>query len=199
MWQLKTSNELKRIYANSATGSICTQTMCYTDKDGNKWWSFDDLVAIPSVRKFASEKISMLYALGLSKIDLTTHIDGLKNLLKSNDIEKYEKAYASVLEFEIKANNATDPLKQMSSLVCIYYTFNDEDIDSFGNNLQIKKMSLLEADPAMHSFFLNRQIEAIERYNQHSNLLFQIASQMQPDQLNPLEMKSEELQSQNVI
>jgi hypothetical protein len=176
MWQLKTDSEFKRTFYNSATGSQCTQTMVYTDKEGNKWWSFDDLTAIPYTRNFAATKISSLYALGLSKDDLTGFISKQKAILKSTDQEKYEKAFALLLDFEGKATNATDAVKQMSSLVCVYFTLNDEPIDSFDNNLQIRKMSLVEADTEMHAFFLNMLIDLTEHYTTSLNLLSQIVS-----------------------
>lgn len=177
MWKLSNQHPDKRIYTNSETHSQCTQTMCYTDSDGNTWWEFDSLTSIPYTRNFAATKISSLYALGLSKDDLSSHINGLKNILNSNDKEKFQKAYALVLDFETKANSATDAIKQMSSLVCVYFTMNDEPIDSFDNNLQIKKMSLLEADPEMHTFFLKKQIDATERYTNFLNSISEIASQ----------------------
>lgn len=182
MWALHEEKDSKRVYKNSVTGSACTQTMCYTDKEGNKWWHFDDLTAIPYTRQFAATKISSLYALGLSKEDLSGHISGLKTILKSEDKEKYEKAYANLLEFESKAANATDAIKQMSSLVCVYFTIGDEPIDSFDNALQIKKMSLLEADTEMHTFFLSRQTDATQRYTDHLNLISKIAFQPMAEQ-----------------
>lgn len=182
MWRLQSDKDNKRIYANSETGSQCSQTMCYTDKDGNKWYGFDDLMTLPYVRNFAATKITSLYALGLSKDDLNGFISGQKSILKSTDKDKYEKAFALLLDFEVKANNATDAIKQMSSLVCVYYTMNDEPIDSFDNNLQIKKMAMLEADTDMHGFFLLRQIEATEHYTQHLNLLSQIVLAPQSEQ-----------------
>lgn len=136
------------------------------------------MVSIPYTRQFAAQKITSLYSLGLSKDDLTGHIAGLKAILKSDDREKYEKAFALVLDFENKATNATDAVKQMSSLVCVYFTMNDEGIDSFDQSLQVKKMSLLENDPAMHAFFLNRQTDNTEAYMRLYGLLSQTASQL---------------------
>lgn len=198
MWQLKTSNETKRIYVNSATGSVCTQTMCYTDKDGNKWFSFDDLLSLPYTRNFAATKVSSLYALGLSKDDLFGFINRGKELTKSNDKEKYEKLYAAFLDFENKANSATDAIKQMSALACIYYTLNDEPIDGFDNNLQIKKMSLMEGDLEMHSFFLKHQIEVTENYMKSLNLLSKIVLPTEIELLDHSNLKLNEPQNQNV-
>lgn len=187
MWKLSQDADNKRTYTNSVTNSQCTQTMVYTDKEGNKWWEFDSLTSIPYTRNFAATKITSLYSLGLSKDDLTGHINGLKSVLKSDDKEKYEKAFALLLDFESKATNATDAVKQMSSLVCVYNTINDESIDGFDQGIQMQKMSLLEADIEMHSFFLNRQIEATERYTNFLNGLSQIASVPLPDLSEVLE------------
>lgn len=177
MWQLKEENDSARLYVNSATGSRCSTKKLYTDKDGNSWYGFNDLMSLPYTRQFAATKISSLYALGLSKDDLNNHIAGLKTILKSEDKEKYEKAFSLVLDFESKASNATDAIKQMSSLVCVYYLVNDEQIDSFDNSLQIKKMALLEADTDLHCFFLSHQTSAIENYTQHLKLISEIAFQ----------------------
>lgn len=176
MWKLTKEENSKRYYTNSQTGSACTMSMVYTDKDGNKWYCFDDLTQIPYTRTFAATKISSLYALGFSKEDLTGFVSKQKTILKSTDPDKYEKAYAMLLDFENKANNATDAVKQMSSLVCVYFTLNDELIDSFDNGLQVKKMSLLEADPEAHAFFLKLLVNLTEHYMISLNLISQIAS-----------------------
>lgn len=176
MWKFSKEENGKRVHINDTTGSQCVQSLVYTDREGNKWYQFDDLTSIPYTRNFAATKVTSLFALGLSKDDLNNHINGLKSILKSQDKDKYEKAYALVLEFESKASQATDAVKQMSSLVCVYFTVNDEPIDSFDGNLQIKKMALLEADLDMHCFFLNRQIDFTERYTRFLNQLSQIAS-----------------------
>lgn len=174
MWQIKNDDGAKRLYQNNF-GSKCTMTMCHRDRDGNFWWQFDDLLSLPYTRNFAATKVSSLYAAGISKDDLTSHISTVKSLLKSDDSEKYEKMYASVLDFESKVNNATNAIRQMTALVCVYFTINDEQIDTFDGSLQARKMELIEADPQMHAFFLNRQTELTESYTRHLQLLSQIA------------------------
>lgn len=176
MWKLDNEKDGLRTYTNSATGSKCETKKVYTDNDGNNWWFFQDLMTLPQTRQLASHKITSLYALGLSKDDLFGFINSVKTLAKSADGEKYEKIYAATLDFETKANNATDAVTQLSSLVCVYFLLNDEVIDSWDNNLVAKKMQLLSLNPEMHNFFLNRQLDAIERYQMHSKLLFQTVS-----------------------
>lgn len=190
MWKLTTEEGNIRTYTNSVTGSKCQQEKVYTDKEGNSWYQFTDLAQIPYTRSFAANKITSLYTLGLSKDDLTSIISKLKTILKSTDPDKYEKAYAVVLDFETKATNATDSIKQMSSLVCVYFTINNEPIDSFENSLQLKKMELLEADLDMHTFFLKRQTAAIENYTTSLNSLLQTVSRIPKDLLDHSNLKS---------
>lgn len=179
MWKLSKESDSNRLYSNSVTGSECSTSKVHTDRDGNSWWAFDNLMLLPYTRNFAATKISGLYQLGLSKEDLNGHISRLKTILKSPEPEKYEKAYAEVLDFENKAQNATDAVKQMSSLVCVYYLLNDEKIDAFDSNLQIYKMSLLESDLEAQSFFLNKLIEDMSNYSQFLGTLSTIASSSQ--------------------
>ena len=175
MWQLKADENGKRTYEN-AFGSKCTQSLCYKDKENNDWYSFDDLLAMPYTRNFAATKVTSLYAVGLSKDDLTSFIDNGKALLKSDDREKYEKLYANFLDFESKALNATSAIKQMTGLACVYFTIGDEAIDTFDGALQLKKMALMEADPDMHAFFLNRQMLLTEDYTRRLTQISQIVS-----------------------
>lgn len=197
MWQLKDEKDGLRTYTNSATGSKCETKKVYTDKEGNSWYMFQDLMMMPYTRQFAATKISSLYALGLSKDDLFGFINTGKTLCKANDPEKYEKLYAQFLDFETKANNATDAIKQMSSLACVYFLLNGENIDSFDGALQGKKMAILEADSECHAFFLQLQISAIERYQQHLNLLSTIVSPNRNELSEAITQKSKEPQMQS--
>ena len=164
MWKLESDNGKERSYLNSATGSKCKTSKIYTDNQGNDWYGFVDLMEIPYTRQFAATKVSSLYALGLSKDDLNIFFTKHKLTLKSNDPEKYEKAYSELLDFQNMVENATDTVKQLSSLVCVYYMLSNEIIDSFENSMQLRKLSILESDPNAHAFFLSRQIEDIEAY-----------------------------------
>jgi hypothetical protein len=164
MWQLLTEKNNQRVYQDTATRTECILTKCYTDREKNTWWEFQDLATMPFTRDFAANKISSLFALGLTPEDIDQFFIQHKATLRSKDNgEKYEIAYSEIIEFEKKIKQATDPVKQMSSLVGVYFTINDEPIDSFSDTIQLKKMSLLESDPEMHAFFLQRQIMLIQK------------------------------------
>ncbi len=153
MWELKKEEGKTRHYHNPITGSHCSTTFAYQDKEGNNWYSFDNLFTLPFMRQFAATKISSLYQVGLSKDDLTSHCKGLKDTLKSADTDKYEKCYALVIDFESKMEDATNAIKQIASLVCVYNVINDERVDLFDPTLQDYKMKLLEADLNAQAFF----------------------------------------------
>lgn len=177
MWRLEKETKKEKVYRNSVTNSECKQALSYVDKEGNTWWEFTDLVAMPFTRNFAATKITSLYTAGLTTEDVIQFISKQKAILKSKDSgEKYEQAYAEILDFENKVKNASDPIRQMSSLVCVYFTINDEPIDAFLNDTQLQKISLLEADANMHSFFLKRQIVLIENYKTFLSSISQIVS-----------------------
>lgn len=179
----------KRHYRNPVTGSECTTSNIYTDKDGNKWWEFDNLFTLPFMRQFAATKISSLYQIGLSKDDITNHIGGLKTMLKSTDPEKYDKAMSLVITFEERFNDATNAIRQISSLVCVYNLINDERVDIFDLTVQDQKLKILEADYEAHAFFLKRQIERTETYGTALDKLSKTASMIRDDILEATDLK----------
>jgi hypothetical protein len=176
MWNLITNNGEKRLYRNTLTGSEVSTSMVYEDEQKNKWWSFDNLFTLPFMRQFAATKISSLYQIGLSKDDLTNFIQVMRTTLKLVDPEKYEKAFGYLLQFEEKVNDATNAIKQISSLVCVYNMLNDERIDIFDQQVQYEKMKILEVDLNAQSFFLTAQIQRTETYGNHCDYFSKIAS-----------------------
>jgi hypothetical protein len=195
MWGLVSPKNLaenvgdKRQYRNPVTGSECTTTLEIIDKEGNKWFSFDNLFTLPFMRQFAATKISSLYQVGLSKDDVTQHVQNLKVTLQSNDTLKYEKAMAYVLDFEEKFNDATNAVKQISSLVCVYNVMNDERIDLFDLSVQDYKLKMIEADPELHTFFLKRQIERTETYGRALDLFSKTVSGITKETLALTDLK----------
>jgi hypothetical protein len=130
------------------------------------------------MRQFAATKISSLYQVGISKEDVTQHVQNLKAVLQSSDTLKYEKAMAYVIDFENKFNDATNAVKQISSLVCVYNVMNEERIDIFDLSVQDYKLKMIEADPELHTFFLKRQIERTETYGKVLDQFSKTASAM---------------------
>ncbi len=181
MWQLTSETDIKRNYRNDATGTTCSTSYVYTDVEGNRWFTFDNLFTLPFMRQFAATKISSLYQIGLSKEDIEGHINGLKTTLKSNDTDKYEKCYALVLDFESKFDDATNVIKQIASLVCVYNMLEDERIDVFEPEVQEKKKQILDVDLNAQAFFLRSQIERTEIYGNRLDLFSKTASAIRED------------------
>lgn len=165
-----------RLYKNSITGNDVTTYHLYTDKMKNKWFAFDDLFALPFIRQLAAKKVLDLYGNGLSLDDIKGISGELKAILKMNDPEKYEKAYAKALELENLAETMADPIKQCLGLCTVYLLFNDENPDAWSQPVQSQKMSVMALDIDAQSFFLNWWIENMRLSGQALKGLSRIAS-----------------------
>lgn len=171
-----------KIYTNNETGSECKIEHIYTDRLDIKWWGFSDLFAMPYIRIAFAKTISDLFLTGLTATDLRTWISKEKELLKSNDKEKYEKLYAMVLEKESVIENTVDPIKQHLALCTVYVMEEDEKIDYYSQSMAGEKLEKWKLDIDAQTFFLNWRYGHINRYYQDLKNITEIASSMNPDQ-----------------
>lgn len=143
-----------RIYSNAQTGTELVTYQLYQDKAGNTWWTFEDLFTLPFIRQLAAKRVIDLYGNGLALADIKAHTTQLKGLLKSNDAERYERAYAKVLELENLSEQTADPVRQCIGLCTVYLLLNDERPDVWTTAEQSVKMSHLALDLDAQAFFL---------------------------------------------
>jgi len=165
-----------RTYVNSVTGSFVNTYHLRTDRFNNTWWAFEDLFALPFIRQVAAKKVIDLYGQGLSLTDIKTITGQIKATLKSDDREKYEKAYSKVLELENLTENVADPVRQSLGLCTVYLLMNDEGPESWTNQYSSEKMGALSLDPESMAFFLDWWISKTSSYGQALKGLSQIAS-----------------------
>ena len=165
-----------RTYVNSVTGSFVNTYHLRTDRFNNTWWAFEDLFALPFIRQVAAKKVIDLYGQGLSLTDIKTITSQIKATLKSDDREKYEKAYSKVLELENLTENVADPVRQSLGLCTVYLLMNDEGPESWTNQYSSEKMGALSLDPDSMAFFLDWWISKTSSYGQALKGLSQIAS-----------------------
>ncbi len=165
-----------RQYKNTITGNDVTTYHLHTDKLKNKWFAFDDLFSLPFVRQLAAKRVLDLYGNGLSLEDIKGISGELKTILKMNDPEKYEKAYAKALELENLAETMADPVKQCIGLCTVYLLFNDENPDTWSQPVQSQKMTVMANDIDSQAFFLNWWTGNMRRSGQVLKGLSRIAS-----------------------
>lgn len=154
--KVKTSagEKLIRTYRNQLTGTELTTSSIYKDKAGHTWHVFDDLFSLPFIRHMAAKRVLDLYGNGLSLIDVKSISTQLKAIVKSNDVEKYEKAYSKILELENLAETMADPVKQCIGLCTVYTLLDDERPDTYLQAEVNIKLSLLSLDIDAQTFFL---------------------------------------------
>lgn len=165
-----------RIYKNSLTGNELTTYLLRTDKGGNTWWTFEDLFALPFIRQLAAKKVLDLYGHGLALEDVKGIASQIKTILKSTSPEKYEQAFAKVIELENLSETMADPVKQCMGLCTVYLLLNDEQPDVWTNQAASVKMTLLALDVESQSFFLNWWIGTMRHSGRVLKGLSQIAS-----------------------
>jgi hypothetical protein len=176
MYQLTEQTDKTRTYRSTITGTEVSTHLLYTDGDGKPWWAFDDLLNIPFIRKKASEQVTRLYGAGLAIEDLRTFFANHKTTLKSSDPEKYEKAYAEVLELERLTEQIADPVKQSLGLCTVYILHDDEKIDTWNPKNAVEKINTWAVDQDAQSFFLNWLTAGMNDYSKSYKELSEIAS-----------------------
>ena len=164
MYQLTAQTDKNRTYKNTQTGTEVKTSLKFVDDDGNGWWAFDDLFAIPAIRKIASQKIAQLYGIGVTVEDIKTFLEKHKQTLKGTAADKYERAYADVLNFETIVDQTADPIKQSLALCTVYVLSDDERIDTFSMQDAAEKMKLWSLKPDVQAFFLSWWMDGINPY-----------------------------------
>ena len=173
-----------RTWRNDTTGGEISTYLLTTDPGGNKWWAFENLYELPFIRTMAANKIVRLYGNDLLLEDILAHTKDLKALLRSSDGEKYEKAYAKVLELETLSTAMADPVKQCIGLCTLYVLVNDERPDAYVQSEQSYKMNLLALDVDLQTFFLRWWTEVMQQSGKDLKLLSLIASTINQSAIN---------------
>lgn len=177
MYQLTQESELTRVYTSQITGTeVETYVLQTTPETGEKWWTFRDLISIPFIRKKAAEQVTSLYGAGITKADLDSLIASMKDLLRANDPEKYEKIYSEILQLEKLSNQTADPVKQSLSLCTVYIMADKERIDNFSMKDAANKMEQWSLQPDLQAFFLSFLTDHMNNYAKSYTELSAIAS-----------------------
>lgn len=166
----------KRTYREEETNSEIYTIELYKDKQGNRWFAFEDLYMMPFSRHFAAKKVIDLYGAGLTLDDVRAVTKQIKVHLKGSDPDKYEKAMAEVLRLEQLSESMGDPVKQSLGLCTVYLLLDKEQIDVYSQDVMNYKMSLLAMDLDAQAFFLQWWTGIIPRYTGVLKGLSQIAS-----------------------
>lgn len=167
-----------KVYKNTLTGSEVTIYHLYKDKFENDWWTFLDLYQLPLVRQMSAKRVLDIYGNGLSLDDVKAITGQLKTLLRGNDPEKNDRLMGKILELENLTETMADPVKQCMGLCTVYLMLNSEVPDVWNNNVMSQKMTIMAADVATQSFFLNWWTEVMEHYGMALKGLSRIASSL---------------------
>lgn len=180
MYKLIKEVDNNRTYRSEITGTeIEMFVLKTTPETGEKWWAFRDLLSMPFIRKKASEKLTDLYGASITKDDIDRFVSSMKELLKSTNPEKYERAYSEILQLESLAARTADPIKQSLSLCAVYILSDIERPDTFSNKETIEKMEHWALQPELQAFFLIWLSDGMNDFTKHYSNIMAIASTLQ--------------------
>jgi len=158
------NNRIVRTWRNTRTGTEIKLSLVHQDEDGSKYWGFIDLFKMPIMRSSMAKNITDMYTIGLTLKDIQNWCSQEKEIIKSDDPEKYEKLYALILEKEKLATYTADPIKQQLALTAVYILEDDERIDYFDESIAEAKLKKWAGRPELIAFFLTWQTDHIGRY-----------------------------------
>lgn len=169
-----------RTYRNNQ-GNETQTTWIFQDASGKDWYGFVDLLKIPYIRMAYAQNITNLFTVGLSLNDVLKWCQEEREILRSGDADKIEKAIALTYEKERHCKQVADPVQQHLSLATVYVLEENERVDSFSESKSVEKLVLWKADPGAISFFLNWLTGHTQNYIQRLEKISRIAL----PQLNP--------------
>lgn len=173
------SKRLVRTYRHAHLGKELTTYLLRKDNQ-HSWWTFEDLYAIPFIRTMAANHIVRLYGHGLQLGDITGGTAQIREILKSADPEKLDRAIAKTYELDNLANTLADPVKQCLGLCTLYVLLDDERPDAYVQAEQSVKMTILSLDIEAQTFFLTWWTQVIERSGRVLKSISEIASRLTP-------------------
>lgn len=177
MYHLTKESETKRTYQSTITGTEVITSLLYTGTDGEKFWGFEDLFSIPTQRKIAAQRITDLFAAGVTKEEIQTSLSETKAFLKAND---YDNAITTIINLENNLSHSNDITKQANSLAAIYVLTDTERIDTINQSVIMSKIERWRTFEDEQSFFLTWLMNTIDGFTKLSGQLSKIVSKMSP-------------------
>jgi hypothetical protein len=117
---------------------------------GKKFYTLKDMKKISARRGISALAAERFIDMKLDKNTMKALLDEHRDAAKSLDIEK---CLAIVYEIRHRLEFITEE-KSILDLVCLYFFIDDEDIDVPSDEVNAKKMEIINSDEATRGFFL---------------------------------------------
>lgn len=156
--QQKVSNE-------SSTGERLVLSHIFTDKNGKKWYQFDNALAMPAKRAIAAEVATRMQEMNLTKEKLLGMMKIMKEQANSGNIVEL---FHTLNEIEFRLNFIAEE-ETLIELAACYFVIEGENETDFSEVYRKKKIEYIKSDPDAFNFFVQRAFEFTTIYSEISD------------------------------
>jgi hypothetical protein len=148
------------------TGSQVPLRQVYVDKDGRKWYEFENPLMIPAKRAIAAEVATKMQEMNLTKDALLQLMAKMKEYANQG---KIVDLFSVLHEIEFRLNFIAEE-ETLINLAACYFVIEGEDETEFSEVEKNNKVSYIKSNSEAFNFFVQRAFEFTTKYSQLSDI-----------------------------
>lgn len=148
------------------TGSQVPLREVYIDKDGRKWYEFENPLMIPAKRAIAAEVATKMQEMNLTKDVLLQLMAKMKEHANKGQIVDL---FAILNEIEFRLNFIAED-ETLINLAACYFVVEGEDETEFSEVEKNNKVNYIKSNSEAFNFFVQRAFEYTTKYSQLSDI-----------------------------
>lgn len=148
------------------TGSQVPLREVYIDKDGRKWYEFENPLMIPAKRAIAAEVATKMQEMNLTKDVLLQLMAKMKEHANKGQIVDL---FAILNEIEFRLNFIAEE-ETLINLAACYFVVEGEDETEFSEVEKNNKVNYIKSNSEAFNFFVQRAFEYTTKYSQLSDI-----------------------------
>lgn len=150
---------------DETTGTKLVLNHVFTDKEGRKWYQFDNALTMPAKRAIAAEVATRMQEMNLTKEKLLGMMKVMKEQANSGNIVEL---FHTLNEIEFRLNFIAEE-ETLIELAACYFVMDGEDESDFSEVYRKKKIEYIKKDPEAFNFFVQRAFEYTTIYSEISD------------------------------
>ena len=148
------------------TGSQVPLREVYVDKDGRKWYEFENPLMIPAKRAIAAEIATKMQDMNLTKDVLLGLMAKMKEHANKGQIVEL---FGILNEIEFRLNFIAEE-ETLINLAACYFVIDGEDETEFNEIEKKRKVDYIKSNSEAFNFFVQRAFEYTTKYSQVSEV-----------------------------
>lgn len=159
-WFKKTQQAVKNISRKIAVNKV------YTDKFGNDWFEYANVMQLPAKRAISAEVATRFADMNLTKANLQVLMNEMKKKANEGNIVEL---FTLLGEIEYRLNFIGEE-ETLMELACSYYLIGDEDETDMNDFYKQKKMEVFRKDNDAKNFFMEGAFRRTIRFSDMSDI-----------------------------